>query len=251
MKLMNAPILSASNPLIKSAVKLRESSKQRALEKKVFVSGIHNVIEASLHVTPYHLFSLAPQELPEHLLQHTHLVTEAIMRKLCKQPSCPKHCGLFALPSPSPLNTSHTLILDGLQDPGNLGTLIRSMKAFSWNHLCLLENSVDIFNDKCIRSAKAYNFSISYSQKSWHEVENFAKNNSIPILMANLKGKPPESFSFHNSPCYLVLGSEGAGIQLPNASFHNHVSLEMDKSVESLNVGVSGSLLMYILSKGK
>ena len=120
------------------------------------------------------------------------------------------------------------------------------MLAFSWDQIFLGQNSVDLFNEKCIRASKGACFRIPYQRLNYGELEEYSSSNSIPIMIADMNGEdpqkinPPESF-------ILVLGNEGQGVNLPSKAQHQCLSIPMQSNCESLNVGIAGSILMYLL----
>jgi len=147
------------------------------------------------------------------------------------------------------------VVLDHLQDPGNLGTIIRSGIASNHSQFILID-SVDPYNDKTIRSATGTIFYASFFKMNKSEFKEFAKLNSLNLLIADMGGKNIfASKSTLITPYALVIGSEGQGVSEDLLALnHKTIAIPMDPRVESLNAGVSASIIMFNLSnsfKGK
>ena len=141
------------------------------------------------------------------------------------------------------------LALDHLQDPGNLGTIIRSAVASGFTDIILID-SVDPYNDKTIRSASGTIFFPKFYKLKMQEFLDFTKFNGYSLLIAEA-GKQSifDSSLVLPNKYILVIGNEGNGIsEEVLSSPHKSISIPMDAKVESLNAGVSASVLMFILS---
>ena len=139
------------------------------------------------------------------------------------------------------------LLLDNVQDPGNIGTLIRSCAAFNFSTI-IAENSVDYYNDKVIRSTQGALFKVNLLSGSLSE---FIKNNpQIKFYVTDLSSdKYLEDIDDFETNIGIVLGNEGQGVRkeiidLVGRSFKLKMS-----NMESLNVGVAGSIILYELAK--
>ncbi len=154
-----------------------------------------------------------------------------------------KNCNLSELTAPN------VLVLDHLQDPGNLGTIIRSAVASGFNNIILLD-SVDPYNSKTVRSASGTIFFAKFYKTTQEEFIKFTKTNNYAILIAEANKQSIFSEKFTLPQKYaLVIGNEGNGIrqEILNQN-HTSLSIPMNPKVESLNAGVSASVLMFILS---
>lgn len=141
------------------------------------------------------------------------------------------------------------VVLDKLQDPGNLGTIIRSAVASGINDIVLID-SVDPYNDKTVRSASGTIFYPNFYKLTEEEfIEDSSKNGiSIVVAEAGKKSIFDPSLSV-KSPYALVIGNEGQGVgQKILDQKHISISIPMDSRVESLNASVSASVLMFILT---
>lgn len=147
------------------------------------------------------------------------------------------------------LKGNKVLVLDHLQDPGNLGTIIRSAVASGFLDLVLID-SVDPFNDKTIRSASGTIFYPRFYNLTYEEFINFCNANSYTIVLADM-GKQSVFDKNLNLPekYALVIGNEGNGVSNTIRKVnHLTLSIPMAKEVESLNAGVSASILMFLLA---
>ena len=137
------------------------------------------------------------------------------------------------------------LVLDGIQDPGNMGTIIRTAVACGFCEIYAI-NSVDFRNEKVIRSTMGTIFDAKVMDIS---LDEFKKLCEFKIYCANM-GKN-SVFDAKNVPKQfgIVLGNEAHGVSEEVLSFGvEEISLPMKNKVESLNVAVAGSVMMYILS---
>lgn len=142
------------------------------------------------------------------------------------------------------------LVLDNVQDPGNMGTLIRSANAFNFkNILCI--NSCSIFSPKVIRSAKGSLFDVNVKSMNMEQAITFLTQNQYEIIGTDLYGSEVSQITVKSKKFALVLGNEGNGMsnELKDVASGN-VKIETS-NVESLNVGVAGSILMYEFNKIK
>ena len=140
------------------------------------------------------------------------------------------------------------LVLDTLQDPGNVGTLIRTAKACGFEYIFLLD-SVRKENSKLVRSSVGAVFDSKVYQMSKAEFETFAKENKLQLAMCDMDGE--NIFTFKPEGIIgVVVGNEGQGVCDQIASLCSKtIKIPMMKGIESLNAGVSGSIIMYEINK--
>ena len=148
-------------------------------------------------------------------------------------------------------NPATVLLLDGLQDPGNLGTLIRAARAFGVDAVVVLDGSVDPWNPKAVRAAAGAGFRTPIARATWAEAGPWLEEQHIEILAADPAGEDVRSFRPGESWA-LAVGNEGAGLRADIASASTkRVAIPMPGSAESLNAGVAGSILLYsLLTRG-
>jgi len=142
------------------------------------------------------------------------------------------------------------LVLDSLQDPGNVGTLIRTAKASGFEYIFLLD-SVRKENSKLIRSSAGAVFDNNIYQMTKEEFIKFSKENKLKLLMCDMNGENIFEFSC-NDIVGVVVGNEGQGVCEQIAKLcYKTIKIPMKSGIESLNAGVSGSIIMYELNKNK
>jgi len=166
------------------------------------------------------------------------------------------------------------LVLDGLQDPGNVGTLIRTAKACGFEYVFLLD-SVRKTNPKLIRSSVGAVFNNKVYEMSHEDFCEFAKKNKLKLISTDMNGENIFDFAdklhCHTEPTTttnknkkqeiistkkpsqtvgVVIGNEGQGVseEISTLCFKT-VRIPMKEGIESLNAGVSGSIIMYEINK--
>lgn len=153
-------------------------------------------------------------------------------------------------PSPEAVRSTRPriLVIDAVQDPGNVGTLVRSAVAFGFDLVVALDGTTDPWGSKAVRAAAGTVFRISVVRASAVEAVNALSTAGLPILVASAEGSaavsPPEAgFA-------LVVGNEGAGVREEvRRAATKTVAVPMSGPTESLNVGIAGSILMSDLIK--
>ncbi|OPX32121.1 MAG: hypothetical protein B1H09_01210 [Gemmatimonadaceae bacterium 4484_173] len=144
------------------------------------------------------------------------------------------------------------LVLDGVADPGNAGTAIRSAAAFGCSGVVFLKGSAYPWNPKVTRSAAGLNSAIPVV-----EIDNLTllknKHPEYSFLGASSNGSPAsEIFSITKKPVCVVVGSEAHGLSdITRGELTGLVSIPMSDVAESLNAGVSGSILLYLLRENQ
>ena len=137
-----------------------------------------------------------------------------------------------------------TLVLDEINDPGNLGTIIRMCDWFGVKQIICSKNTVDIFNPKVVQSAmgSAFRVKVYYT-----DLENYLSDITTPIYGAFMDGKNLKEVKIPKS-AHLVMGNEANGISAEiNKLITDKVAIKnIGKSAESLNVAVATSILLHV-----
>ena len=138
------------------------------------------------------------------------------------------------------------VLLDAVQDPGNVGTIIRTAAALGANATIALPGSVDVWNAKVVRSAMGAHFHHPAFHASWEDVESFLTGTSTPLWAADAGGeKLPDKAP---SRLALAVGNEGGGLSpAVRAASARVVSLPIADMIESLNVAVATGILLHEL----
>ncbi|MFA5068276.1 MAG: RNA methyltransferase [Acholeplasmataceae bacterium] len=236
-------IESQHNPIFKELMRLK-TKKGRKETGCFLVEGEHLVLEAiqeGLCVQTVGITNFSDFSGPQVLLSST------LMKKLADTESFTHVLAVCRMIRPKAIG-SRVLLLDGIQDPGNLGTLIRSAKAFGFDTV-IAEDTVDLYNSKVIRATQGALFGLNYQEGSLKE---FHKTHPEYLLIGTAvdQGTPLWSLVVPSGPLALLLGNEGQGVrqELLNLATLN-VTIEMEPRMESINVGVAGGILMYHLSR--
>ena len=144
------------------------------------------------------------------------------------------------------------LMLDGVQDPGNLGTILRSAKAFHVDTVILGTKTVDLYNAKVLRSTQGMLFHLHVIEGNLVELIPKIKKQGIPIYGTKVEsGEDVRKLETSAKTQYaLVMGNEGNGVTEEVLSLCDHyLYIQMDSEVESLNVAVATSILLYELDR--
>ncbi|MBX6332105.1 MAG: RNA methyltransferase [Gemmatimonadaceae bacterium] len=139
------------------------------------------------------------------------------------------------------------LVLDGVQDPGNVGTLLRTAAAFGVAATLAMPGTVDLWNGKVVRSAMGALFHRPALSCTWAALDEFLRDRAIPLWSADGAG---ERFDAVPPPAALALavGNEGSGLSADAlARTDRRVSIPTAPDVESLNVAVAAGILLYYL----
>ena len=141
------------------------------------------------------------------------------------------------------------LVLDAVQDPGNVGTILRTAAAFGTSATFSLPGTVDLWNAKVVRSGMGAHFHHPCLSGTWDELDTFRRERSIDVWGADAAGDslvgltPPERLA-------IVVGNEGAGLSNDSrARADRLVALPIAATVESLNVAVAAGILLYELRR--
>ena len=143
--------------------------------------------------------------------------------------------------------SARIVVLDAVQDPGNVGTILRTAAALGGTAALALPGTVDLWNAKVIRSAMGASFHFPVLQTTWAEVDDFAAANRVVVWGADAGGTPLGGVQAP-ARLALVVGNEGAGLS-PEARSRaaQLVALPTGPVVESLNVAVATGILLYQL----
>lgn len=141
------------------------------------------------------------------------------------------------------------LAADGINDPGNLGTLIRAALAFNLDGVIVLDGSVDPWNAKAVRASAGSALCLPIVRGSWAEARTWATEGGVRIIVADADGTDVADVD-PRPPWVLVVGSEAAGSRIEVREVAESCpAVPMRGSAESLNAGVAGAILLYELTR--
>ncbi len=143
---------------------------------------------------------------------------------------------------------SVVLVIDAVQDPGNLGTLIRTAAAFAVTGVIALPGTVDYWNSKVVRSAAGASFQVPLVNAAEAETWDWLARNTFTVCGADMSGVPVAQAGMA-ARVALVVGNEGAGLRKATRTHVQcTVSIPMPGRAESLNVAAAAAILLYELS---
>ena len=238
-------ITSLDNLKVKKYVKLK-NKKYRDSEKMYLVETNHLVEEALNHQVLVDLLVLENEQV-SYNFNYTY-VTKEIMKKLSSLETIPKVIGVVKMLEPSNNLGNSILLLDDIQDPGNLGTIIRSSVAFNVSTIVLGLNCVDLYNEKVIRSTQGMLFKINIMRADLKEIIANLKKDNYLILGTNVKdGVDVKNIKVNKYA--LIMGNEGKGVKEELLTLcDKNLYIKMNNNCESLNVSVATSILLYELN---
>jgi TrmH family RNA methyltransferase len=144
------------------------------------------------------------------------------------------------------------LLLDGVQDPGNLGTIVRSAVAFNIDTIVLSDDTVDLYNPKVLRSTQGMIFHTNIIECDLVDVINELHSNDITVYGTDVNNgiDARELSDLDKTSFALVMGNEGNGVRKEIKELcDKNLYINMNENVESLNVGVATSILLYELGR--
>lgn len=141
----------------------------------------------------------------------------------------------------------HLLILEGIQDPGNLGTMMRTAEGAGVTGIVMSKTTVDIFNPKVVRSTMGSLFRVPfYLTDDLTGTIHFLKKQGITMYAAHLQGKLSYDQPDYRGACGFLIGNEGNGLSPETAALADlYIRIPMEGKVESLNASIAAALLMY------
>ena len=243
-------ITSVNNDLVKDTVKLQQ---KKYRSEKFLLEGYKctkEAFDAGIEIE-YAFVSENKAERYGFLKDKIILANDAVLKKISTTESAPE---IVAVAYKKTYDLSlldkaqKVVLLEGIKDAGNLGTILRTSAAFGIDAVVLTGESVDLYNPKCVRSSvgnlwKIPVFEINDFEKIKKIFGDFCTIATLPHADKNLKDFKVKY------PCLIMFGSEADGLSRQMADFAKEsVKIEMQKNVESLNLSVSCAIILYELS---
>lgn len=146
---------------------------------------------------------------------------------------------------------THLLVLDSVQDPGNLGTMVRTGEGAGITGIIMNRTTVDLFNPKTIRSTMGSIYRIPYLiTDDLLQTMQTLRQEGVSLYAAHLKGQAFYDAFDYTKACAFLIGNEGNGLSDEvAAAADTYLKIPMEGQVESLNAAISASLLMYECSR--
>lgn len=242
-------ITSVQNSLIKEIKKLHQK-KYREQTNQFLVEGDHLVNEA--HLSEFRIDKLIIREdtdLPDWAKENDVLyVTDEVFQTITQTETPQGIAAVVEKYEFTDTKKGHVLLLDAIQDPGNLGTMIRTAEAAGFTQVVLGKGTVDPYNDKVLRATQGSIFYLPVIQADLKEQINELKTSDYEIWAATMKDSESYQNVAVNNLVALIIGNEGAGIS-------NEIITQVNKNIkipiygrtESLNAGIAAGVLMYYL----
>lgn len=244
-------ITSLNNELVKQVVKLQQK-KYRDEEKKFLLEGFKAIEEAHLtEIEIEHIFVLKEKASKYNFLKNKLiLTTEPVLKKISTTDSAPDAVAvakqkIFTLDDIK--SAKKVLLLENIKDLGNLGTILRTAKAFSQDAVILFGDTVDLYNPKCVRSAVGNLWKLPVVQvKDFETLKSKYKNFQIAATLPKSENTINIKDFKAESPYLIMFGSEADGLSQELIDFSTQkVTIEMNREVESLNLSVSVGIILH------
>lgn len=248
-----APITSLHNPKVKAARALHRR-RQREREDKILLEGVRLIADAAAAGYPPELLfyteaALEHEEaaaLVEAWREVAWLVTDEVMAHLADTVTPQGLVAVVPRPHlPWPETATLLLICDGVRDPGNMGTLIRSAAGAGVDGVIVPRGNVDVWSPKVLRAAMGAHFHIPLQAGiGWDQV---------PPLVAGLRVRLAEVHATTRyfdvdwrQPSALIVGGEATGAgETATRLAHEHISIPLARNIESLNVAVAAAVILF------
>ena len=232
-------ITSIHNDNVKYWVSLK-NKKIRDKERKFIVEGDHLIEEARKNNLIEYIISCVDEDADFY-------VTKEIMEKISDQKSISYNAAVVKFIPEDSVN-GNVIILDNLQDPGNLGTIIRSSVAFNIDTIIISDTSVDLYNPKVVRATEGMIFNLNIIRRNLEEIIPVLKNLGYKIVGTDVnEGNDVRNISKENVA--IIIGNEGNGMsENVKEMCVEFINIKINKSCESLNAGVAASIIMYEVS---
>ena len=253
-------ITSTANQQMKHLSALMKKSRERKKEGAFVVEGIKMFREAtktsviSVYVSESFLHQNENRKLLEEYSYE--ILQDSVFRAVSDTQTPQGILAVVRMPKYELKNLlkgdkTHLLILDSIQDPGNLGTMIRTGEGAGISGIIMNKTTVDIFNPKTVRATMGSLYRVPFFiAEDLTEAIAKLKENGIRLYAAHLKGKMSYDKPDYTKPCGFLIGNEGNGLSDEIADLaDNYIKIPMAGKVESLNAAISATLLMYECSR--
>ena len=238
---MEDRITSLQNSWVKRVVSLHEK-KERDKEGLIILEGkklIEGAREAGIEIIK--IFST-------HASNGITLVDDKVIKKMSTTTTPTDVIAIAKKPECELKNYKKMILLDSIQDAGNLGTIIRTACAFDIDAILLYGNCTDEFSPKVLRASVGCAFKIPVIRINENKINELAKKYNLISTVVNSKNKI-QDIDF-KSPFILMFGSEATGLSNKLKCIQNYdFTLPMKKSVESLNLAISAGICLWEISK--
>ena len=245
--MMEERITSRKNPLLQQVKKLLSSRKERE-NAGLFVADGTKLLQEAVKFCPELETVILSDGVQADVPASVRVVRvpEDVMESISPMRSPQGALFLCRLPEKTEFQPkSGTLLLDGIQDPGNLGTILRTADALEIP-VVLLEGCADPYSHKVVRSSMGAVFRTPVVQADWEQVKAACKKAGIPVAVTALSDRAKDIRGTALENMAVVIGSEGQGVRkeiLENAD--GELIIPMNPRCESLNAAVAATIVMW------
>lgn len=249
-------IVSLSNPHVKHLRSLRDSAKERRRERSVILEGVRLVVDALASGATLQLALYAPDQLQTTpggaalldrlmALPGAYAATTEVVARAADTRTPQGVVAAVAQPELAP-RPGLRLVLDALQDPGNVGTLLRSAEAAGVGLCLCTRGTADVYSPKVVRAAMGAHFNLPLrADVTWDDL-GWELSDAPVIYAAEATATMPYYAADWKQPAVLIIGSEAHGVSEAGLALTTHrISIPMVGRTESLNAGVAGSIILF------
>ena len=246
-------IQSLQNPLFKEVRKLVESRRERLKSRRTLLDGPHLLaswLDAALAIDRILLTASALQNpelasLVERAQAPISVLDDRLFGELTELPSPSGILGLVAIPASSlPRSAGFCLLLDGVQDPGNVGSILRTAVAAGVDQVLLSSGCADVWSPKTLRAGMGAQAVLDIVERA--DLLKFAQAFDGRIAVTMLDGATDLFHTDLTGNLALALGAEGGGVSPKLAAMALvRVKIPMMPGIESLNVGAAAAICLY------
>ena len=241
-------ITSVNNTKIKNWCKYHEK-KYREKDQMFLIENEHLIQEALLSNLVDTLILLEDKPIHFDYNGKTVYVSQEVMKKLKMSTSLPICMALVHMPKFNQNIGNKIILCDNIQDPGNVGTMIRSAYSFGFDTFVVSKNSVDLYNDKVIRSTQGALFHMNVVRANLEDFILRLKKEKYPVYATALKNAKGLSSFENKEKVALIFGNEGAGVSNKILDMADeNIFIEMNR-FESLNVAMACGICAYWFRK--
>jgi RNA methyltransferase, TrmH family len=244
-------IVSRDNPVFKTIKKLSENARERKAEGKTLLDGVHLIEsylatfgEPELLLIPEGKSSIEATQLMQHLEHiNTIMLPTLMFAELTPVASSTGILALVKTPQLAVLKQDFVLMLEDIQDPGNLGSMLRTAAAAGVDVVYLSKGCTDAWSPKALRGGQGAQFVLPIVEHAdlLAQMQNFAGK----TYATTMNGESLYAQDLHE-PCAFIIGNEGAGLsgKLLNAA-SQQISIPMHDKIESLNAAAATAICLF------
>ncbi len=240
-------ITSVKNKTVCDVKKLKQK-KYREETGTFLAEGYRNVTDSLKKAVPEMIFVTENLEHPVPEGSSIYLVTKEVMKELSDTDTPQGIVAVFQIPKSQEISSKNVLLLNGVSDPGNMGTILRTALAAGFRDVVVDEKCADVYSPKVIRSAMSAVFSLNILRvKALQERISDLQQSGYAVYAAALSEDAKSIYDTDFSEkTALLFGSEANGIEESLLSMADKLYIiPMDSEIESLNVAVAAGISMY------